>query len=79
MSKKPVKDTILNDGLHYKSKVGGTPFKEGSHMGATSMSCFLCGKHRPRQQLKTRNLIGKSHTVCAPSCKELDASEKTSP
>jgi hypothetical protein len=37
------------------------------------MSCFLCGKHRPRAQLKTRKLLGRAQSVCAPSCKEADA------
>ena len=36
------------------------------------MSCFLCGKHRLRNQLGTRKLLGKSQAVCAPSCKALD-------
>jgi hypothetical protein len=37
------------------------------------MSCFLCGKHRPRAQLKTRKLLGRAQSVCAPNCKEADA------
>ncbi len=36
------------------------------------MSCFLCGKHRPRAQLKTRKLLGRAQSVCAPNCKEAD-------
>jgi len=36
------------------------------------MSCFMCGKHRVRSQLRTRQLLGKAQTVCAPSCKALD-------
>jgi hypothetical protein len=36
------------------------------------MSCFMCGKHRPRSQMGTRKVLGKSHAVCAPSCKALD-------
>jgi hypothetical protein len=39
------------------------------------MSCFLCGKHRPRAQLKSRKLLGKAQAVCSPSCKELDAAQ----
>ena len=72
MSKPPVKSTIVSDGLRYKSKVGGSPFRVDPYIGAATMSCFLCGKHRSRQDLKTRKFIGKSHSVCAPSCKELD-------
>jgi hypothetical protein len=33
------------------------------------MSCFLCGVHRPRAMLKMRKLLGRSQTVCDPSCK----------
>ena len=40
------------------------------------MSCFLCGKHRQRSQLKTRRLLGKPQAMCAPNCKELEASIK---
>jgi hypothetical protein len=35
------------------------------------MSCFLCGKHRPRTLLQSRKLIGRHHYVCAPSCRAL--------
>lgn len=34
------------------------------------MSCFLCGKHRPRASLRSRKLLGKTQYVCAPSCEE---------
>jgi hypothetical protein len=40
------------------------------------MSCFLCGKHRPRSQLMSKKLLGKSQSVCAPSCKEAEAAAK---
>ncbi len=32
------------------------------------MSCFLCGKHRPRTDLMSKRLLGKSHVVCSPKC-----------
>jgi hypothetical protein len=71
---KPITTTkMLEDGLRYKSKASGSPFKSGSFSGSTTMSCFLCGKHRARSQLGTRKFLGKSQAVCAPSCKELDA------
>lgn len=73
MSKPPTTDKILADGLRYKAKVNGSPFKGDSSIGAATMSCFLCGKHRSRSNLGTRKLLGKSQAVCAPSCKELDA------
>jgi hypothetical protein len=75
MSKPATKDSVVNDGLRYKTKVGGSPFAGATYLGAATMSCYMCGKHRNRQFLKTRQLIGKSQTVCAPSCKELDAAQ----
>ena len=72
MAKAQVKTAILADGLRYKTKVSGSPFTAGTSMGGSTMSCFLCGKHRLRSQLGTRKVIGKSQAVCAPSCKELD-------
>lgn len=68
MSKPADKTKILEDGLRYKSKVGGSPFLTGASPGATTMSCFLCGKHRPRSELKSRKFIGKSQAVCDPKC-----------
>ncbi len=66
---KPISGTkILDDGLRYKTKVSGSPFKTAAYPGAATMSCFLCGKHRPRAELKNRNLMGKSQAVCAPKC-----------
>jgi hypothetical protein len=40
--------------------------------GSATMSCFMCGKHRPRSMMGTRKVLGKAQAVCAPSCKELD-------
>lgn len=79
MSKTATKTKILVDGLRYQSKVKGSPFSEVASFGTSTMSCFLCGKHRLRTSMTTRKLIGKSQAVCAPSCKaareadELDA------
>jgi len=62
------KTTVLEDGLRYKSKVGGSPFAGNSHLGNATKSCFLCGKHRPQKEMMTRKLIGKSQAVCSPKC-----------
>ena len=45
----PVKTSqIVKDGLRYKAKVSGSPFGETNQYAHTAtMSCFLCGKHRP--------------------------------
>jgi len=68
MSKPTTKTAIVKDGLRYKSKVSGSQFGATPFSGNTTMSCFLCGKHRPRTELMTRKLIGKSQTVCSPKC-----------
>ncbi|NML87086.1 hypothetical protein [Polaromonas sp.] len=72
MSRSDAKTTVLADGLRYKSKVPGSPFAASASFGAATMSCFMCGKHRPRSQMGTRKVMGKSHAVCSPSCKALD-------
>jgi hypothetical protein len=81
MSKPSSKTKILDDGLRYQSKVGGSPFTAASNFNASSMSCFLCGTHRVRSTMTTRQFIGKSQAVCSPSCKaakEADALAKGS-
>jgi len=72
VAKDSTKTTIEADGLRYRSKAPGSPFAATSSFGAATMSCFLCGKHRPRAMLKSKKLLGKSQPVCSPSCKELD-------
>lgn len=68
MSKPVTKTAIEQDGLRYKSKVSGSPFLTTPFSASTTMSCFMCGKHRPRTSMMTRKLIGKSQTVCSPKC-----------
>jgi len=48
-SKPVTKSAILDDGLRYKSKVSGSPFTSTAYVGASTMSCFLCGStvHAP--------------------------------
>lgn len=75
MAKDVVKTKIQADGLRYKVKEGGSPFASAGDFQAGTMSCFLCGKHRPRAQLKSRKLLGKAQAVCSPSCRELDAAQ----
>ncbi|CAN5761726.1 hypothetical protein BH09PSE5_BH09PSE5_36330 [soil metagenome] len=76
MAKDAVKTTVEADGLRYRSKAAGSPFSAAGSFGTATMSCFLCGKHRPRSMLKSRKLLGKSQSVCSPSCKELEASQQ---
>jgi hypothetical protein len=74
MAKDAVKTSIDADGLRYRSKATGSPFSSAGVFSAATMSCFLCGKHRARSALKSRKLLGKTQFVCAPSCKEAEAS-----
>jgi hypothetical protein len=73
MSKTPVRTQIDANGLRYHSKASGSPFASTGVFSAATMSCFFCGKHRPRSMLKSRKLLGKTQFVCAPSCKEAEA------
>jgi hypothetical protein len=77
MSKESSKTEIDGDGLRYRSKVPGSPFASTGAFGTATMSCFLCGKHRPRSMLKTRRLLGKAQTVCSPSCKDAEEAMKS--
>lgn len=71
MSSSPSTTVIKNDGLKYKSKVSGSPFGTTTFAGTATMSCFLCGKHRAREFLKMRKLVGKYQSVCSPSCADV--------
>lgn len=73
MAKDVVKTKIQADGLRYQSKASGSPFTSTGVFSAATMSCFRCGKHRARSSLKSLKLLGKTQSVCAPSCKEADA------
>jgi hypothetical protein len=79
MSKPASKTKILDDGLRYQSKVGGSPFQQVLNFNHSTMSCFLCGTHRVRTTMQTRKYLCKQQAVCAPSCsaaKEADIATK---
>lgn len=59
---------VAADGLRYASKAPGSPFASLSGFSSSTMSCFLCGRHRPRSQMKPRRLAGRAHLVCDPGC-----------
>lgn len=59
-----VRTEVAADGLRYASKTPGSPFA----VGQGTMSCLLCGRHRPRAQMKTRKLAGRMQRVCDPEC-----------
>jgi hypothetical protein len=58
-----IQTEIHSDGLRYKSRAGGSPFGPAGHAGAV-MSCFKCGKHKPRTQGANRKFAGKSMFGC---------------
>lgn len=66
--------TINPDGMTYRHKPAGSPFNGGAGLKGQTMSCFLCGKHRPRSSLKSRRLVGRNHVVCAPDCHTVEDS-----
>ena len=70
MSKDQQTTKIDEAGLRYRSKVSGSPFASAGVFGMATMSCFLCGKHKPRSSMKTKKFLGKSQMVCDPSCKD---------
>ena len=77
MAKEEVKTTIEANGLRYRSKAPGSTFSDKGSFGAATMSCFLCGKHRPRSQLMSKKILGRSQSVCSPSCKDAEAAAKS--
>ena len=72
MAKADAKTAVLADGLRYKTKASGSPFGAAASFGASTMSSFMCGKHRLRSLMGSRKVAGKSQPVCSPSCKALD-------
>ncbi|MET0541192.1 MAG: hypothetical protein ABWZ88_05500 [Variovorax sp.] len=76
MAKADSKTAVVEGGLRYKSKPSGSPYAEVSSFGGSTMSCYMCGKHRARASLQMKRLLGKSQAVCSPSCKALDEAGK---
>lgn len=64
-----VKTKIDSAGLRYVSKPAGSPFAPKDSFSSQTMSCFLCGVHRPRAALRTRKMFGKWHHICDSGCK----------
>ncbi|MDO8278610.1 MAG: hypothetical protein Q7T63_10830 [Burkholderiaceae bacterium] len=57
---------IHDHGLRYRSKPTGSPFSTSP--GGT-ISCFVCGAHRPRAQLRSFKLAGMSQYRCVENCR----------
>jgi hypothetical protein len=73
MAKEDIATQIDKTGLRYSAKAPGSPFAAKDSFSAATMSCFKCGKHRPRSALMTKRLLGKARFVCSPSCAEASA------
>lgn len=54
---------IAADGLRYLSRENGSTFKGLGRTGET-MSCLLCGKHKPRQVGRHLRILGAINFVC---------------
>lgn len=69
---------IAEDGLRYHSRENGSVFKGMGRTGET-MSCLLCGKHKPRHAGRHLRILGVINFVCL-ECKPSSpgvASKKT--
>jgi hypothetical protein len=77
MSRDTTPTRIDENGLRYRSKTPGSPFAPAGSFGAGTMSCFLCGQHRPRSLLGTKRILGKAQQVCQPSCKAVREAKDT--
>ena len=53
---------IATDGLRYKSKEGGSPFKDSANM--SSISCYKCGVHKPRALGVFKMMINQRMFMC---------------
>ncbi len=53
---------IATDGLRYKSKEGGSPFKDSANM--SSISCYKCGLHKPRALGVFKMMINQRMFMC---------------
>ena len=63
--KQEVKTEVKADGLRYVTKSTGSDFPGA--FGAT-MSCFRCGRHMPRSQLRSFLLAGSRQFCCRQDC-----------
>ncbi len=69
MSAQDTKRTeIKAGGLRYRSKEAGSPFSGPGSFSIATMSCLLCGRHRPRVLLRPRKLLNRTQYVCADGC-----------
>ena len=53
---------IAVDGLRYKRKESGSPFKNTGSMA--TISCYKCGQHKPRSMGIFKKLINQQMFMC---------------
>ena len=54
---------IKADGLRYKAKPGGSPFR--SELAGNNLSCLLCGQRKPRVHGTFKPMFGARQFVCS--------------
>jgi hypothetical protein len=65
-----IKTKIRPGGLRYESKESGSSFP-GSF--AASMSCYVCGRHQPRSQMRSFSVAGTRQFRCKEPCRHAHA------
>lgn len=68
MSKHPT-SKVNECGLRYEFKKPGSLFGP-MQIAPTTMSCYLCGKHKPREEGTFKKILGRSTFVCI-GCKPI--------
>jgi len=53
---------INPDGLRYRAKPGGSPYANGT--AGSTMSCFLCGRHKPKAAGSLKSMFNARQFVC---------------
>jgi hypothetical protein len=63
MATKTGKNAVAANGLRFTSRENGSPFAGMGKIGET-MSCMMCGHHKPRSQGSQRRFAGSLAFFC---------------
>jgi serine protease inhibitor ecotin len=74
MATKTGKTAVAENGLRFTSRENGSPFAGMGKIGET-MSCMMCGHHKPRSQGSQRRFAGSQAFFCYECKPPLVASE----
>lgn len=56
---------LKDDGLRYAKKPAGSAYaSSNTYNGKATRSCFMCGKHKPRDEGEHKKMFGTSQFVC---------------